>query len=175
NARLHDKIIYSQAAAEKTNFKSRYFDLITVAQAVHWFDFEKFYAEVDRTAKPGAILSLIGYGQLQVNPAVNRVMEGFYWDMFNKYFTANRQLVEKRYETIPFPYHEVETPDFSIDLKWTLSDLHGYLRTWSPVVKYMTEYRQDPTTEVISQLDSLWGAQQDVSFPVFLRVGKVFK
>ena len=175
NARLHDRIVYSQSEAEKTNFKSNYFDLITVAQAVHWFNFGKFYAEVDRLAKPNAILALIGYGQLQVNSPINRVMEEFYWDMFGQFFTENRQFVEKRYETIPFPYHEIETPDFSIDLKWSLSDLHGYLRTWSPVVKYMTDYRKDPTESVIKRLEKLWGAQQQVRFPVFLRVGRVIK
>ena len=53
--------------------------------------------------------------------------------------------------------------------------MHGYLRTWSPVVKFMTEYRQDPTVKVIKQLEELWEDEQQVSFPVFLRVGKVFK
>ena len=175
NAKLHKKIIYSHSPAEKTNFKGNYFDLITVAQAVHWFNFGEFYAEVNRIAKHGAVLAIVGYGQVQVTPPINKVMEGFYWDMFGKYFTDNRQFVEKRYETIPFPYHELKAPEFSIKLKWTLKDMHGYLRTWSPVVKFMTEYRQDPTVKVIKQLEELWEDEQQVSFPVFLRVGKVFK
>ena len=175
NARPHDKIIYSVAEAEKTFFKSNYFDLITVAQAVHWFDFGKFYTEVNRLARPDAIIALIGYGQLQVNTEINKVIEAFYWDMFGRYFTGNRQFVEKRYETVPFPYREIQTPEFSIDLIWSLHDLHGYLRTWSPVVKYMTEYRKDPTISVVKRLRKLWGDQQQVSFPVFLRVGRIKK
>jgi len=47
-----ENITYSVQSAERTNFADQQFDLITVAQALHWFDFEKFWPEVLRVLNP---------------------------------------------------------------------------------------------------------------------------
>src|SRR5690606_31022464 len=57
-------IRYSVQPAEKTDFNEEQFDLIVVAQAIHWFDFDRFYAEVRRTGKRHAVLCVMGYGLL---------------------------------------------------------------------------------------------------------------
>lgn len=79
-------VIYSVQAAEKTNFPNDSFDLITVAQAIHWFDFEKFYAEIKRTAKPSATLVVMGYGRVEVTPEIDRVINDFYKNTIGNYW-----------------------------------------------------------------------------------------
>lgn len=46
-----------------------------MAQAVHWFDLDKFYAEADRILKPNGVLALLGYGlpKLYSHPEVNEM------------------------------------------------------------------------------------------------------
>jgi ubiquinone/menaquinone biosynthesis C-methylase UbiE len=51
-----NNIFYSVGEAEKACFGNDMFDMITVAQAIHWFDLDAFYKEVKRTLKPGGLL-----------------------------------------------------------------------------------------------------------------------
>lgn len=52
-------IHYFENVAEELPFGDDHFNLITVAQAVHWFDRPKFYPEVLRVLKKGGTLALI--------------------------------------------------------------------------------------------------------------------
>ncbi|HEX6226203.1 MAG TPA: class I SAM-dependent methyltransferase, partial [Chryseolinea sp.] len=53
-AAREENIFYSKTPAERTGFPDDQFDLITVAQALHWFDRDSFYSEALRVAKPNA-------------------------------------------------------------------------------------------------------------------------
>ena len=49
HAYRHERINYSVQKSESTVFPDSCFDLICVAEAIHWFDIPKFYDEVRRT------------------------------------------------------------------------------------------------------------------------------
>ncbi len=49
--------------------------MITVAQAIHWFDFEKFYAEVKRILKPSGIIAVIGYGLIRASTEIAGIQD----------------------------------------------------------------------------------------------------
>ena len=168
-------VIYSVQAAEKTNFPNDSFDLITVAQAIHWFDFEKFYAEIKRTAKPSATLVVMGYGRVEVTPEIDRVINDFYKNTIGNYWDKERKYIDELYKTIPFPFEEIETPSFSISYNWTLDHFMGYLGTWSAVKHYINDTAQNPLDLIKNQLEDLWERDvvKKIKFPLLLRIGLI--
>ena len=92
-----DNISYRQERAEVTGIESASIDLITVAQAIHWFDFEHFYAEVRRVARPGALCAAWTYNLLKLTPEVNSVIDDFYQGTTRKYWDKERDLVDAGY------------------------------------------------------------------------------
>lgn len=172
-AEQRDNIIYIEEAAEETDFDDEMFDLITVAQAIHWFDFEEFYAEVDRCLKHAGIFAVIGYGLMKITPAVDQIIEGFYKEVVGPYWDKERKYIDEEYKTIPFPFEEIKSPDFSSTYEWRFDQLLGYLRTWSATQHYSKEKNSDPIEEVKDELKKAWGENtQTVRFNILLRVGK---
>jgi SAM-dependent methyltransferase len=168
-------IEYSVSPAEKTSFADHEFDLITVGQALHWFDQEKFFNEVKRVGKPGSLLAVWGYALLNIEPAIDKIILDFYSGTVGPYWDQARKLVEQQYRTIAFPFDEIPSPIFSIDVDWTLDHLHGYLESWSATQKFIQQNGQDPVPVVIEQLGKYWNKDEvkNVSFPVFMRLGKL--
>ncbi len=166
-------VIYSVQAAEKTNFPNDFFDLITVAQAIHWFDFEKFYGEIKRTAKPNAMLVVMGYGKIEVSPEIDTIISDFYKNTIGNYWDKERKYIDELYKTIPFPFEEIETPSFSISYNWSLDHFMGYLGTWSAVKHYINDTMQNPLDVIENQLEDLWERDvvKKIKFPLLLRIG----
>lgn len=171
-AKLAKNIIYTCTPAEKTDFPTHYFDLVTVAQAVHWFDFEGFYEEVKRVLKPGGMICITGYGLLRTDNATNSIIDHFYKNVVGPYWDPERKYLEASYETIPFPFEEIEAPDFVMKYTWTIEHLLGYLRTWSAVNHFEKKLHFDPVEEIAARLKESFGAVREVAFPIFLRIGR---
>lgn len=174
NALVHEKIDYSVQPAEKTSFPDGHFDLITVAQAIHWFDFDAFYREVDRTMRPGGVLAVIGYDLIRISPEVDRVLDAFYRDVVGPFWDKERRYVDERYRTIPFPYADIGAPVFANTVEWTFEHLIGYIGTWSAVKHYQKEKGRDPVGVVYEELRMSWGSAKTRpgQFPILLRVAR---
>jgi len=168
-------IAYSVQPAENTNFPSHHFDLITVAQAIHWFDFEKFYSEVRRTAKNNAVIAVIGYDRIQVSPDIDSVITDFYINTIGSYWDKERKYIDEHYATIPFPFEEIKTPYFVNEVQWTIEHLIGYLNTWSAVKHFSNQNQRNPVSDIRHSIEQYWGGKEirDIKFPVLLRIGKV--
>jgi ubiquinone/menaquinone biosynthesis C-methylase UbiE len=175
NAVQMPNITYTKQPAEQINFANHSFDLIVVAQAIHWFKFDEFYAEVKRTLKPNGLLAVMGYGVISISPEVNVVVNRLYTDIIGPYWDKERQYIDEHYQTIPFHFEEVECPHFSITQHWTVEHLIGYLETWSAVKHYQKQNGNNPVDLVRDDLVKAWGSpqEQQVTFPVLLRVGKI--
>lgn len=175
NAYWDDRITYNVEAVESCSFPDRSFDLITVGQAVHWFDFDQFYSQVKRTLKPKGLLAIIGYGLIRSDEAVDAVLLDLYKVILGKYWDPERKYIDEQYKTIPFPFHEIGIPGFSIEVNWKLEQLLGYLQTWSAVQHYKKSQKQDPIQKVEAKLIKAWGkdSSKRMEFPVFLRLGKL--
>ena len=91
NAVQHENIIYKVERAERTNFLDNQFDLITIAQAIHWFDFEAFNKEVRRVSKNEGIISIWGYGLLRINPKIDQLINIFYHEIIGPYWNKERK------------------------------------------------------------------------------------
>lgn len=175
NAIKLPNIHYSLQPAESTNFDDNSFDLVTVAQAVHWFNFEKFNAEVKRVGKPGSIICLIGYELNNITPDVDAVVRYFYNDIVGPYWDAERKHLENKYSQIPFPYKELETPDIQNIKLWKLEQLIGYLNTWSSVKHFIKKNGYNPLDKIMNELKAAWGNQEvrKVTFPIIFKAGRI--
>lgn len=173
NAIKKPNITYSLKPAEKTNFPDEYFDLVTVAQAIHWFDIPKFQNEVKRVLKPGGIIAVMGYGLFRSNRDTNRIIDHFYREIIGPYWDEERKYLDEKYRTIPFPFEEIPGPDFHFNESWSLDHLIGYLRTWSAVKHYIAEQDRDPVALIEKELFASFGRKNKVKFPIFLRVGRL--
>lgn len=167
-------VIYKNQSAEATDFGNHQFDLITVAQAIHWFDFNKFYTEVNRILKPDGIIAIIGYGLLRTNPHSDKILLDFYHTIVGPFWDAERKYIDHHYRTIPFPFEELETESFSNEFTWSFSQLIGYLETWSAVEHYKAHHNQNPIDLIKEALQASWESNDHkVTFPMLLRVGKI--
>lgn len=173
NAVKKANIIYSVQPAEHTNFPDNIFDLITVAQAIHWFNFAKFYEEVNRTLKRDGIIAVIGYGIIEGEATINHLLHHFYYNVVGPYWDEERKYIDEMYKTIPFPFQEIAPPSLSMEYKWTLEQLIGYLNTWSAVAHYKKKMDHDPISFIVDDLKKEFNNNEvkRFSFPLLLRVG----
>ncbi|MBI1806816.1 MAG: class I SAM-dependent methyltransferase [Ignavibacteria bacterium] len=173
NAVARDNIFYTIQRAEHTSFENNTFDLITVAQAIHWFEFSKFYHEVDRTLKPKGVIALFGYSLMNMDQRTDKVIHHFYEDIIGSYWDNERRYVDEHYQTIPFPFKEITSSTITAHYDWTLEQLLGYLRTWSAVQHYVDQHNDDPISKIINDLQNCWGESKTkpVTFPIFMRIG----
>ncbi|MCF0058121.1 class I SAM-dependent methyltransferase [Dyadobacter sp. CY356] len=176
NAVKKDNIVYEVVGAENVTFKENSFDLITVAQAIHWFDFDKFYEKVVQTLKADGIISVIGYNLMTIDEESDKIIRHLYADILgDKYWDKERKYLDEQYKTIPFPFQEVSTPAFSQKVNWNLDELIGYLNTWSAVQHFIKANGTNPVDDVRMAFEEIWGKekQKEVTFPTLLRIGKL--
>ncbi|MFN8344123.1 MAG: class I SAM-dependent methyltransferase [Spirosomataceae bacterium] len=166
---------YLVCLAETTPFSPASFDLVTVGQALHWFDFEQFNAEVKRVAKPGALLAVWTYELVSISPEIDTLIFDFYRNTLGTYWDKERKHVENRYADIPFPYGNIEKKVFKQTYEWTLDQVCRYLHTWSSVRKFEKINRINPVSELQQRLALLWGdsERKTVTFPVFTQLGEI--
>lgn len=175
NAYAAANIRYSVQPAEQTTFNDNTFDLITVAQAVHWFDFERFNEEVKRVGKPNSIIALIGYELICITPEIDAVILRLYKQILGPYWAPERAYLEQQYKAIPFPFRELETPEITNIKLWKFEHLLGYLNTWSSVHLFIEKNGYNPVEEISKDLALHWGtaAFRKVYFPIIFRAGRV--
>jgi SAM-dependent methyltransferase len=136
-------IRYSVQPAERTNFEAKSFDLVTVAQALHWFDFSRFWQEVTRVCKPGALFCAWGYAELRCDPEVERLLVSPFRDLVRAYWAHNNEVLWNGYRSadIAFPFERLNAPPLAIDLEWTVGRLAAYMKTWSAYRRCVEEPR----------------------------------
>ena len=167
---------YVACPAENTPFPDQYFDLITVAQAYHWFDWEAFRKEVNRVGKPNAVIAVWMYDLLDSeDPELNELILDFYQHVVGPYWDPERKWVEEHYETIPFPYEPLASRQFSISKEFSREDLIGFFSSWSASQKYFKAHRQPATAVILEKLEKLWPRNEVRTFihPIYLKMGRV--
>jgi SAM-dependent methyltransferase len=173
NAETHPRVEYRVATAEESGLGSQSVDLITVAQALHWFDLDRFYAEVRRVLKPEGVFAAWAYKLATVSPAIDAIVNHYYSDVVGSYWPAERVLVEK-FEELPFAFDQIAAPPFEMVAEWEAEHLLGYLRTWSATQRFMVAERYDPLEKIERELRDAWGEDaRRVFWPLTVRVGTV--
>lgn len=176
SARPHPGVEYSVASAEASRLPSRSVELVTVAQAVHWFDRQEFWDEVSRVLVPGGVLGVWCYHLFHLDEPVDRVIRRFYGEIVGPDWPPERKIVELGYRSLHFPFEELAVPPFRMVKHWTFDQMVGYLRTWSAVRGYLRRVGEDPVAIVAGDLEQAWGGDPKRRRPLVwdldLRVGK---
>jgi len=175
NAETHARIEYRIAPAENSGIESNCVDLITVAQALHWFELERFDTEARRVLKPRGVVAAWAYKLAQIEPAIDAVVNHYYSDVVGAYWPPERRLVEK-FEELVFSFPEIAAPPFQMVAEWNAEHLIGYLHTWSATQRFIAANQRDPLQDVEEDLRSAWGDAgqlRSVAWPLTMRVGRV--
>ena len=168
-------IHYSVSAAEAIAADADSLDLITVAQAIHWFKHDLYFKEVDRVLKPGGVLAAWGYQLMYTDTPLDAVIETLHTQIVGAYWPKGRELLDAGYTQIQFPYPRLQAPAFEMRCHWQFSHLIGYLNTWSAVKAYTIQHGKNPIELMINEIRSAWGDEkqsQDVYWPLILYVGQ---
>jgi ubiquinone/menaquinone biosynthesis C-methylase UbiE len=175
HAEQHPRIEYRIAPAESSGLADRSIDLIAVAQAFHWFDFGRFFAEARRVVAPGGALVLWTYNLARVSPEVDEVVDRLARQIAGPYWPPERRWVDEEYRTIPFPFPEVEMPPLEHVEHWDLQRLLLYIGTWSACQRYQAATGQDPISLIRGDIEAAWGPAEQprrVRWPIFLRASQ---
>jgi ubiquinone/menaquinone biosynthesis C-methylase UbiE len=165
-------IIYSLQPAEKTNFEDSSIDIVTVAQALHWFRFDEFYAETNRVLKPGGWIAAWTYSLLRISPGIDAIIDKYHFETMKSYWDNERKYVDDHYTTIPFPFDEIRSPVFSSNYEWTIEELEGYFNTWSALQKFIAVNNYSPVGELMKEIKPHWVSEKmKINFPIYLRLG----
>jgi len=173
-ATAHPHVAYHQSAETAPMLGDKTVDLVTVAQAVHWFDRPKFYAEVKRVLRPGGVLALWTYGLCTITPEIDARVYRFYAGPIGPYWPQERRHPETGYRELDFAFTEQPFPVAAMKLTWTLGEFTSYLRTWSAVIRFVKEKGFDPVAALEAELLPLWGGEtRKVFWPLSGRLGRV--
>lgn len=174
-AEPHPHVEYRESA-EGAPVEDASVDLVAAASAAHWFDLERFYAEVRRVAKPHGLVALWCYSLPSVDAEVDAMLRRFATEVVGPSWPPERRYVDRHYRTLPFPFREFPAPSFRMEARWSLADLIGYVRTWSAVRQYREARGRDPIDLLEQELAVRWdeaGSKRTVTWPIHLRVGRV--
>ena len=173
NAETHPRVNYCVVPAEDSGIASSTVDLISIAQALHWFDLDRFYLEAKRVLKAGGIIAAWAYNLLSIAPRLDVIVNHYYSNVVGAYWPPERLLVEK-FDQLAFPFSEIIPPSFEMRTDWTLDQLVGYLRTWSATQRFITANKCDPLESIVEDLRSAWDVpaqRRQIVWPITLRIG----
>ena len=170
-AQVRSNIEYVVARAEQVPIETGSIDLVTVAQALHWFNVDAFFLETDRVLKSEGVLAVWSYNMLRIEPAIDAIVHRFAYETVGPYWPEERAIVDANYQSIEFPYTEVDTPVFEMEIEWNLEELLAYLGTWSGVKRYREVESSDPVVDVEQALRAVWrGGKKPMKWPFSLFV-----
>lgn len=175
HAHPHPRVRYSVQAAEKTNFAENQFDLVSVAQALHWFDHERFWTEVKRVLKPNGIFAAWGYAWFSINPAADKAFKENFLAPIEPYWAAQNQLLWNHYRDVPIPFEQIETPQFEMSVTWDFDELFAYIQTWSAAREHIRENGDAFLGHTYEAMLPAWGNPQEkkrIAMDFVLVVGK---
>lgn len=171
----HPRVTYTVAKYE-SGLPDRGTNLVTVAQALHWFDLDPFIREVRRVLVPGGVLAVWCYSRCTVDYGVDEVVDLFYRVTLGPFWSPERRFVDEGYRTLPLPLHEMAPPPFEMIERWSLGEFTSYIRTWSAVNKFIQARGEEPVLAFEDALAGMWGEPdqaRQVRFPVHCRIGEI--
>ena len=169
------RLRFLTAPAEASDLPDESCDLVTVAQALHWFCHDSFYAEVRRVLKPGGVIAAWTYTLLDAEPGINAVIQEFHDHTVGPWWPPERKWVGLGYAGMPFPFAEFRAPAFTISREWSIGQLLDYVNTWSAVQRYGTATGRDAILMLREQLEAVWGNPDQIKtirWPMAVRCGR---
>jgi ubiquinone/menaquinone biosynthesis C-methylase UbiE len=175
-AYAHPKVEYHVEPAEHVSLDGSSVDLVTVAVAIHWFNFDEFYREVKRVLKPDGVLAAWTYNLTEISPEIDPLIKRYYHEIVGDYWPERIRYLEEEYKTIPFPLEDILPPTFAMQADWDLNQFAGFLDSWSATQRYREQKGQHPLERIWDQLVADWGNENvpsQVKLPLHFRIGRI--
>ncbi|CAG9334002.1 unnamed protein product [Blepharisma stoltei] len=153
-------------------------DLITVAQAMHWFNLEKFYDVVYKVLKTDGIIAAWSYQLPEVSSEIDKIMMEIYENVLGeKYWSPLLKHVDNGYANLDFPFDRNVSlpPTKEIIKEWNFEDYWNYLHTWSGLQTAIKNSNQDPSQPFYDKFLEIWGKNEvkTVKFPMKFLIGRL--
>lgn len=175
NAVPHERVTYAVAPAEASGLARASIDLISVAQALHWFDLPAFYSEAQQVLKPGGLLAVYGYAWFYVSPEIDALVDECLLRPITPYWAAQTRLLWHGYRTIDFPFEEIDPPKLAIHVEWSLQQMIAYYLTWSATRAHLKLHGDEFLNKALRRLEDAWGEPdrvRNVVMPLTIRLGR---
>lgn len=175
HAEARANVDYRVEPAERSSLADASVDLVTVAQALHWFDLDAFHAEVRRVLGPGGIVAEWAYADCTVTPAIDVHKDRLYHELTGPWWPPERRLVDEGYRSLAFPFEPVPAPAFDMVMDWDVEAFLAYLRSWSASQRYLQANGHDAVSLVEPGLRTAWGdaPTRPVRWMLHLRCGRI--
>ena len=171
----HERVSYHAEPAEHVSLDNASVDLVTVAVAIHWFDFDAFYREVQRVLKPNGVIAAWTYNLTEISPEIDTLVRHYYRNIVGEYWPERIHYLEEKYQTLPFPFEEITPPSFSMERNWNLIQLAGFLDSWSATQRYKAQRGTHPLEHIWDKLVAAWGDENEqrlIRWPLHFRIGR---
>jgi SAM-dependent methyltransferase len=175
SAQPHTRVRWLVSTAESTPLASGTIDLIAVAQALHWFDHQRFNEEVRRVAAPGAVIVAWMYGSPRMDGRVGEALDRLMFEKLGTSWPPGRNHILAEYRTIPFPFARIASPSLALEELWPLERVAGYARSWSATVQYRASHDDDPVETFEREARDAWtgGEPRSIVWPLTILAGRV--
>jgi SAM-dependent methyltransferase len=157
NAKPHPRISYEVSPSEKTRLENASCDLVCVAQALHWFNYELFWPEVQRVLKPGGVFTAFGYNWPSVNKEIDAAIKASVFDVVEPYWAANNKLLWNHYRDLVIPFEKLESPKFTMETRWNLDEFFNFIHTFSATRRCMDVMGDEFFQKGYAAVGKLWG------------------
>lgn len=171
----HERVSYHLEPAEHVSLDDSSADLVTVAVAIHWFNFDEFYREVRRVLKRNGILAAWTYSLTEISPEIDPLIQEYYSEILSGYWPERIRYLEECYETLPFPFAEIKPSSFVMEAHWDLNQFSGFLDSWSATQRYRAHKGHHPLEMIWERLLAAWedeNEQRLVRWPLYFRIGR---
>lgn len=178
NALPNENVTYLIEKADHTSIRSDSVDLLTIANALHWFKFDEFYREVSRVLKNDGVIAAWMYGLPIIEPEIDKIIRHFQDYILGTHWPPELRFVAKKYATIPFPFQQISSPEFYCEKTMNLNGVIGYLNTWSATQRFMNENKFNPTADLQKELAMVWnppGSEKTIRWKLTLKVGRAVR
>jgi SAM-dependent methyltransferase len=174
NAIPHPRISYGVAQYE-SELPAASTQLVSVGQALHWFDATAFCKEARRVLQPGGILAAFAYVHSTITPEIDLVVRHHHGVTLGHFWPKEHHLIHEEYRSIPLPIDELPAPPFEMIEDWSLKQYIGFLRSWSGTQRLIAARGEEPILAFERTLAEAWGsvARRTVRWPMFMRAGEI--
>lgn len=172
----HPRVQYVAANERTSGLAPGSADLVTAAQAFHWFDAAAFFAECARVLRPGGVVAVWCYALMRIAPDIDDVLTHFHGVVVGPDWPPGRALTDTLYRDVQLPFPEIAPPPFVIEADLDLAALAAYLGTWSAVLRHEQRTGHNPVPDVARRLAGPWGdsaARRRVRWPIGMRAARI--
>lgn len=166
----HPRITFRVAPAENSGIDADSVDLITAAQAVHWFDLPRFWAEALRVLRDEGVVAVWGYTWPLVSAKVDHVLEDLK-GILVPFWPERSAILHAGYRDLSPPLREIVCPKFEASARWDLNGYLSHMESWSAI-----RYHREVTNENLlgrfrSEFAKAWAERtMVVRWPLVIRV-----